>query len=133
MEKVYLDWVNIEALVKCIALNIKLSKCPPSYISGLPRGGLIPAVMLSHELNIPFIPLSLIESLPTIDILLVDDIADSGETLEAYRKYNTAVLHYKMQSEHIPTYYGMEIPNDAWIVYPWEQKESETIQDYKVK
>jgi hypoxanthine phosphoribosyltransferase len=132
MEKVYLDWVSTEALVDCLALNIKLSNCPPSYISGLPRGGLIPAVMLSHKLNIPFVPLSLIESLPVVDVLIVDDIADSGETLESYQKYNTAVLHYKIQSEHIPTYYGIEIPNNIWISYPWENNDAEAIQNYKI-
>jgi hypoxanthine phosphoribosyltransferase len=132
MEKIYLKWDDVDVLVKKLANEIKISLVPPSYITGLPRGGLIPAVMLSHELNIPFIPLSLIKSLSHVDILIVDDIADSGETLEAYSRYNTAVLHYKIQSEHIPTFYSIEIPNNSWIVYPWEQENSETIQDYKI-
>jgi hypoxanthine-guanine phosphoribosyltransferase len=66
-------------------------------------------------------------------VWLFDDIADSGETLLPYKIYQTAVLHYKMRSEHIPTYYVEETPDEAWIVYPWEREDSETIQDYKVQ
>jgi adenine/guanine phosphoribosyltransferase-like PRPP-binding protein len=86
--------------------------------------------MLSHKLDTPFVNISLIRALPRTEVLVVDDIADSGETLEQYKIFQTAVLHYTMQSEHIPTYYVEETPDEAWIVYPWEQKDSETIQDY---
>ena len=133
MEKVYLTWDNIDNLVDKLANEVLQSPVPPLYITGLPRGGLIPAVMLSHKLNIPFVNVSMIRSLPAIDMLVVDDIADSGKTLLKYKKYSTAVLHYKPQSEIIPTYYAEEIENDSWIVYPFEQRDSKTIQDYKIK
>lgn len=133
MEKVYLTWNDINNLINKLANEVSQSPVPPNYITGLPRGGLIPAVMLSHKLNIPFVNVSMIRALPRVDVLVVDDIADSGETLEQYKMYQTAVLHYKMQSEHIPTYYVEETPNEAWIVYPWEREDSETIQNYKVQ
>jgi hypoxanthine phosphoribosyltransferase len=130
MEKVYLTWDNIDNLVDKLANEVSQSPVPPLYITGLPRGGLIPAVMLSHKLNIPFVNVSMIRSLPSIDMLVVDDIADSGKTLLKYKKYSTAVLHYKSQSKVIPTYYAEEIENDSWIVYPFERRDSKTIQDY---
>lgn len=130
MEKVYLTWDNIEELTDKLVDEIKLSNVPPLYITGLPRGGLIPAVMLSHKLNIPFKSIDEIKSIPRVDVLIVDDIADSGETLSIYGGYQTAVLHYKMQSEHIPTFYAEEVNNTDWIVYPFEREDSETIQDY---
>lgn len=133
MEKVYLTWNDIDNLVDKLANEVSQAPVPPLYITGLPRGGLIPAVMLSHKLNIPFVNVSMIRALPRVDVLVVDDIADSGETLEQYKMYQTAVLHYKMQSEHIPTYYAEEVPNEAWIVYPFEREDSETIQDYKAQ
>ena len=133
MEKVYLTWEDIDNLVDNLANEVSQSSVPPLYITGLPRGGLIPAVMLSHRLNIPFVSIGMIRTLPRVDVLIVDDIADSGETLNKYNGYQTAVLHYKLQSEHIPTYYAMETPNDSWIVYPFEREDSETIQDYKIK
>jgi len=130
MEKVYLTWDNIDNLVDKLANEISQYPRPPLYITGLPRGGLIPAVMLSHKLNIPFVNVSMIRSLPAIDMLVVDDIADSGKTLLKYKKYSTAVLHYKSQSIAVPTYYAEEVENNLWIVYPFECKDSETIQDY---
>jgi hypoxanthine phosphoribosyltransferase len=133
MEKVYLTWNDINNLVDKLANEVSQAPVPPRYITGLPRGGLIPAVMLSHKLDIPFVNISLIRSLPRTEVLIVDDIADSGETLLPYKIYQTAVLHYKMRSEHIPTYYVEETPDEAWIVYPWEREDSETIQDYKVQ
>jgi hypoxanthine phosphoribosyltransferase len=130
MKKIYLTWDNIEELTDKLVDEIKLSNVPPLYITGLPRGGLIPAVMLSHKLNIPFKSIDEIKSIPRVDVLIVDDIADSGETLSIYGGYQTAVLHYKMQSEHIPTFYAEEVNNTDWIVYPFEREDSETIQGY---
>jgi hypoxanthine phosphoribosyltransferase len=133
MKKRYLTWNCVEELTDKLVDEIKLSPVPPLYITGLPRGGLIPAVMLSHKLDIPFKSIDSINSIPRVDVLIVDDIADSGETLNQYGGYQTAVLHYKMQSEHIPTYYAEEVDNEEWIVYPFEREDSEPIQDYKVK
>lgn len=130
MQKIYLTWDNIEELTDKLVDEIKSSTVPPLYITGLPRGGLIPAVMLSHKLNIPFKSIDSIGSLPRVDVLIVDDIADSGETLNRFGGYQTAVLHYKIQSEHIPTFYAEEVNNTDWIVYPFEREDSETIQDY---
>ena len=56
----------------------------PQFITGVPRGGLIPAVLMSHKFNIPFIGLEAAKTLPgdlKKQILVVDDIADSGNTL----------------------------------------------------
>lgn len=130
MKKIFLTWIEIEELVDVLATQISQSPVPPSYITGLPRGGMIPAVMLSHKLNIPFVSIENIKPLSRLEVLIVDDIADSGKTLELYDQYRTAVLHYKFQSIHIPTYYAKEVANDDWIVYPFELDDSDTIQDY---
>jgi hypoxanthine phosphoribosyltransferase len=130
MEKIYIDWIEIEELVKVLVDEIKESNNIPKYITGLPRGGLIPAVLLSHMLDIPFVSLENIKSIHPKSVLIVDDIADSGKTLERYNQYQTAVLHYKPQSIHTPTYYSNEIANEKWIVYPFELDDSDTIQDY---
>ena len=45
------------------------------------QGGLIPAVMLSHRLKIP-----LVKGDIGPDTLIVDDICDSGETLDKFVK-----------------------------------------------
>ena len=52
MEKIYLTWKDIEDAVTSLAHRIKESGIEITSIYGLPRGGLIPAVMLSHKLNV---------------------------------------------------------------------------------
>ena len=124
--KLYLSWDDIETLVDHLCENIDLSKLNITSVTGLERGGLIPAVMISHRLNIPYVY--------SIDstTLVVDDICDTGETLNRIITPLTAVLHYKKAAKHKPTFYALEVGDD-WIVYPWERRDSESIQDYLKK
>jgi hypoxanthine phosphoribosyltransferase len=132
MKKVYLHWGIIEAATTRLAHDIKDSKIKFSSIYGLPRGGLVPAVILSHKLNIPY-------QKDDIDygdgnILLVDDICDTGETLHPYAGYPqiyTVTIHYKKSAMIQPSFWWKEVTDNEWIVYPWEQANSKTIQDYK--
>jgi hypoxanthine phosphoribosyltransferase len=83
----------------------------------MPRGGLIPAVLLSYKLNIPLI-------IDEDDIneytLIVDDLIDKGETLKRFFKhYDIATIHCKEHSPVSNYYYEIK-PSNEWIVYPWE-------------
>lgn len=124
--KLYLSWDDIETLVNNLCEVISLSDIRITSVTGLERGGLIPAVMISHRLNIPYVY--------SIDstTLVVDDICDTGETLNRLITPLTAVLHYKPAAKHKPTFFAEEV-GDEWIVYPWERKDSEAIQDYLKK
>lgn len=126
--KIYLNWHHVEAL-----LDILIHKTKPEFTSvmGVPRGGLILAVIISHRLNIPLV------FEPTSTTLIVDDICDSGDTFyEIHTKYHLldlkfACLYYKSHtSKFIPNIYSVEYLGNSWIVYPWERDDSETIQDY---
>ena len=131
MNKRFLEWGDIEIAIERLATNIKISKKKIGSIRGLVRGGLIPAVMLSHKLNIPFMDE---DNDSDGYILIVDDICDTGQTLEYYTKYQyilTATLHYKTSAIVEPDFWWKIAPTDEWIVYPWEEKDSKTIQDYK--
>lgn len=100
------------------SLNILLSRIPKNkykYIFGIPRGGLIIAVWLSHQLKLPLIH----QMFPHSEILIVDDIADTGKTLKVFEAWDTATLYYKPRSEIIPTYYAVETSD--WIVFPYER------------
>ncbi len=133
MEKLYLSWEDIENDINILCNKIKERKF--QFITGLPRGGLIPAVLISHKLDITYKSLNLSKAIEEGKYLLIDDIADSGETLidKKYKGYIKATLHYKKHSLIKPDYYAREIPNDMWLVYPWENEKSKTIQDYKTK
>ena len=92
---------------------------------------MIPGVMLSHILNIPYT--SHPELFNPSEVLIVDDICDSGKTLQRYKEYQTAVLHHKPHTANCtPDIYAVLHNSNAWIIYPWEHPESKTIQDYKL-
>ena len=95
---------------------------------GLPRGGLVPSVILSHKLNLP-----LVQKISQ-NTLIVDDICDSGNTfVKIYKKHPNlkfVCLHFKPHTSIFnPTLYSQEV-GDEWIVYPWEEKNAEPIADY---
>ncbi len=127
-----LYWDDIEDLVDILADGISNNFEDIKFIHGLSRGGLIPAVMLSHKLKIPMTTTP--SEFNRSQVLIVDDIADSGHTLDSWSDYPTAVLHYKPHtSKVIPTIWAIKHETDDWIVYPWEHPEAVKIQDYKLE
>ena len=128
--KKYISWDEFDNLVDELADMIPEGVYEGVY--AVPRGGLITGVMLSHKLDLPFI--DRLQSYYGKKFLIVDDIADTGETLnrfkaEIYDYADIATIHYHKQSIVEPAYW-VEEKGDKWIVYPWEKKNSEEIQDY---
>jgi len=134
MNKLYLTWEDIENQITDLAEQISKSRENIIAVYGLPRGGLIPAVLLSHKLGVKYVnEWPLIKDLYHPDnVLIVDDICDSGKTLKEYNNHPTATLHYKSSAVTKPTFYSDITEEDVWIVYPWENEDSHTIQDYKL-
>ena len=131
VDRIFINWSKLGYLVEELAIKVNLELQGINYIHGLSRGGLIPAVMLSHKLKIPYVD-SIVNLNPT-EVLIVDDIADSGKTLKKWSDYRTAVLHYKPHSSLVnPTIHATKHTTDDWIIYPWEREDSQTIQDYKL-
>ena len=124
--KMYLYWDDINILVEDLCHTIVTSGVQIKSITGIQRGGLIPAVMISHKLNIPYV--TKINGYT----LIVDDICDTGKTLKGMVGNYTAALHYKSTASFTPDFYAKEAGSE-WIVYPWERKDSEAIQDYLKK
>ena len=79
------------------------------------RGGLIFGVWLSHKLHIPLV------MSPVGNCLIVDDIADTGKTLEKYAgKFPIATMFYHKDCSFVPDFWMFE-KKDEWIIYPWEE------------
>ena len=117
------DWVD--QLQRYQGLNI-------GAVYGLPRGGLPVAVSLSHKLNLPLLMDYYDRKIVTDkQILVVDDIADTGHTLKGFENEHNVIvtLHFHEQSIVKPDFYCEE-KGDKWIVYPWERDDSEALQDY---
>jgi hypoxanthine phosphoribosyltransferase len=131
MEKIYLSWDDIKIAIESLAHQIKESNIEINKIKGLQRGGLIPAVMLSHLLDIPMTDNEVVSS----TVLIVDDICDTGKTLTPYKQTNNpiATIHHKQTAIVEPTFYYSLTPQDKWLVYPWEKEDSQTIPDYATK
>ncbi len=138
MKKSYITWKEIDELTDLLSHQILESGIQFENVFGMPRGGLIPAVMISHKLQIPLTTKSI---LPTT--LIIDDICDTGNTFMEFQKQlnyiheyaselKFACLHYKPHTSVVcPAFYANSWNLDDWIVYPWERSDSDTIQDYK--
>jgi hypoxanthine phosphoribosyltransferase len=125
--KIYLSWDDVQGLVDKLCEKIITEFPNIDSIYGIRRGGLIPAVMVSHKLDLPWTYVMLPNT------LVIDDIADTGETLKNTVGCYTAVLHYKPHTScHIPNLWAYVHEGDEWINYPWEMSNSKTIQDYLV-
>src|SRR6056300_1093160 len=105
-EKKLYDWDWIEEQIDKIGEKLEAFE-KPQFITGVPRGGLIPAVLMSHKFDIPYIGLEAAKTLPgdlKKKILVIDDIADSGNTLAQIQRHNfrTATLARRYSSSFTP-------------------------------
>jgi hypoxanthine phosphoribosyltransferase len=109
----YFNWSEFDKSVEHIASKCKFIEF--SGIYGVPRGGLCLAVALSHKLRIELI------SKPIKNSLIVDDVYETGITLNAFKDIEGAmffVLFSKIEPEWWNTVHISE--KDEWIVFPWE-------------
>ena len=114
-----IDWNKMEEYVQTIADKITKDGKLVAGVYGLPSGGLVPAVVLSHKLGVPLL------LAPCENCVVVDDIADTGVTLQHFadKGYRIAVIWYKSCSKVVPDYYATKSAKrneGAWIVFPWE-------------
>jgi hypoxanthine phosphoribosyltransferase len=123
--KIYLGWDDVNDLVTILYEKIITEQPNIDSVFGLKRGGLIPAVMISHKLGLPWSDVMLPNT------LVIDDIADTGLTLKNTIGCYTAVLHYKPHTScYKPNIYATIHEGDEFIYYPWERKDAEPLADY---
>ena len=125
--KVHLNWNTIEYLVDILCKKIIVELPFIDSVTGIRRGGLIPAVWISHKLSLPYV------NTISVNTLVIDDICDTGKTLQNYPGVYTASLILRYNSEFIPNIYAEELKTNEWIQFPWEKQDSDTIQDYLKK
>lgn len=122
-EKIFLTYHHyglfIENLKDIIKFSDQYKSGKYKYIYGIYRGGLPIAVHLSHHLNLPLIKTFEHITKPS-EVLIVDDICDTGKTLEEFKGHDTATLYYKDRSTVKPTYYVNT--TNKWVIYPWEHE-----------
>ena len=109
----YFTWSEFDKSVEYITNNCKNLKL--SGIYGVPRGGLCLAVALSHKLKIKLI------SEPTKNSLIVDDIYETGITLNTFKDIEGAKF-FVLFSKEKPKWWNTVFisQQNEWIVFPWE-------------
>ena len=130
--KTYITWKQYDDYINKIAWYIKRNHPDLGAVYGLPRGGLPIAVSLSHKLNLPLLMNYYDRKVVTRkQILVVDDIADTGHTLNDFDNDHNVIFTIHHHDDSITTpHFWMWDKDDKWIVYPWEREDSETLQDY---
>ena len=136
--------------IETLARLIEADAWQPDFLVGIGRGGLVPAVYLSHRTGLPLLTVDhstgdhgfgaeLLDKVAAKigvgqNILIVDDINDSGGTInylraaieakvDAPERLRVAVLVHNIRSKARAEYHGSEIDRDAdksWYVFPWE-------------
>ena len=173
MKKIYYTWQDIENQTQEILRQLQCDAWRPDYVVGLTRGGLVPATLISQYLEVPMecLKVSLRDSehgpesnlwmaedafgYANYDpmcsgngrkrILIVDDINDSGATLNWIKndwpsgclpdderwdevwgnnvRVATLVDNEASKSELKISYSAVDLnkaEEDVWIVFPWE-------------
>ena len=111
----YFSWKEFDKSVEHIANKCKLSDF--SGIYGVPRGGLCLAVALSHKLKKNLI------SEPKENVLIVDDVYETGITLNTYKNIEGAKFFVLFSKENPTWWNSLHISKKSeWIVFPWENK-----------
>jgi len=112
-------WHDFDDAMCTLSLAIQSSGKVFKDIYGIPRGGLVVAVALSHLLNLPVIT---DKGLVSSSTLVVDDISDGGTTLSTFvgRVGAIATIHIVEGTKVVPDFFALRRLAE-WVVYPWEK------------
>lgn len=144
--KSYVTWKEVEEGVFDIVDQLREWK--PDVIFGLSNGGVVPATLIAKYYNVPVRTVviqlrdgiiedlgsfrsSLWEEYANMNVLVVDDINDTGSTFNTLlgnidhypTTIKTAVLHSNIGSKFTVDVTSVVLDkefDDVWIVYPWE-------------
>ena len=144
-------WNQIYAMLLRQAEKIRCSGFKPDVIVGVARGGWVPARVLSDLLGIhalgtmrvefylsfaetrnePVLTQGVSVDVTGKKVLLVDDVADTGESLRLAIEHlqeqgavevRFATVYRKPSSVVTPDFYEKE--TGSWVVFPWDTKET---------
>lgn len=148
-------WEEACLLSRALAKKVISSGFVPDVVVAIARGGFVPARIVCDRMLIGMltslkaehwgiaavregraairIPLSI--DVSGMKILVVDDVTDTGETMEVILEYLQAqspaevrvgVLHHKKTSRFVPDFCADVQPAWRWIIYPWALHEDLT-------
>jgi xanthine phosphoribosyltransferase len=137
------SWHEMHREATDLAVRLR-TRGPFRGIVAIARGGLVPAAIIARVFGIRMIetlciasydgqakgPLAVLKTAPQqagdgAGWLLVDDIADSGDTAEAARRMlpraHYATLYVKPAGRPFVDTFVREVERDVWIDFPWDR------------
>jgi len=158
-DKIFISWENIHNIIDDFVEKYKHIHIDEiirnTEIIAIARGGLIPAQLIAYKLGIqkirtvgmkvfnadeveeryevPIFYQDITSNLNS-NILIIDDICDTGTTLihisnrlkelgfinEAENHIECFTLFAKYYSKYGVSYYGTMVPDSSWVVFPWD-------------
>jgi hypoxanthine phosphoribosyltransferase len=145
----FTDWEYIYGLCREVADDVKAADFEPDVVVALARGGWFGGRCLCDFLGLDDLTSLKVEhyvgtaqtgdeaqikypmpddSVAGKDVLVVDDIADTGQSIQTAADYvreadpssvRTATLQLLDTSEHEPDFVGERLQEWTWVVYPW--------------
>lgn len=143
-----ISWGEAQRLCRRLSAQITASDYQPEIVVAIGRGGYVPARLVCDALDIMALTSIKIEHYLSgsdkqpeavilyplcVDIrgrkvLIVDDVNDSGDTLQLAtdhirsfhpREIRTAVMHDKRVTHYKVDYFAKRIIKWRWLIYPW--------------
>ncbi len=146
----YIPYDSFVADVRAVAALVASDDWQPDFVIGIGRGGLVPAVYISHQLDLRMLSIDHSSKVPGFAdellrkvaekstdgtrLLFIDDINDSGGTIDYIRRLleaagchadnlRFAVLMNNSRSKVSVDYWAQMIDRNQdkrWFVFPWE-------------
>ena len=147
-----ISWSEVERLCQHLAGLIRESGYRPDLVIAIGRGGYVPARLMCDWLHIMGLTSIKVEhylsganrqeeaviryplkaDIRGLRVLVVDDVNDTGDTLEAATQHlqafqpgeiRTAVMHHKAVTSFDADYSAGKIVKWRWLIYPWAVNE----------
>lgn len=110
MRTIVVNWVGFEAEADTLAARWR--DTPLDGVWGIPTGGCCVALHVAKQLGLPIV------DAPVGNILVVDDLIDSGRTMRDYIDGPHDALFRKPHSPADIAPNALEL--DGWVQFPWE-------------
>ena len=147
-----ISWSEVERLCQRLAGLVRESGYRPDLVIAIGRGGYVPARLMCDWLHIMGLTSIKVEhylsganrqeeaviryplkaDIRGLRVLVVDDVNDTGDTLEAAMQHlqafqpgeiRTAVMHHKAVTHFDADYSAGKITKWRWLIYPWAVNE----------
>ena len=136
VKKKFINHATVAAYLGVIVEKMRKDNFTPDLVVGLSRGGLIPGAMMSHFMNVPFIPFQTAlrdhpvwkpnkaDLADAKTVVIIDDICDTGATFKKLKAElnEQLIINYILSNKNILNKNAIsekfDSKNSSFIVIP---------------